>query len=242
MVLRDDQKSYTDNEGARLFSVLAQSLQQPFMTIARTAELLSNQPDSALAENIQHTADSAVALLDHYLLGIRLQQADSEMFLVPVSLAASLSDVAHQLEHAAKRYDCDVELHLAGKYGPIMAHGGGLTAALLDVGTAFLESQGQRTHTKRPVIKLAAHRTRHGIVAGAFTDIDGLSVDMFRRAKTLYGQSNAPISQLTAMPGAGLFVADSLLRSMSGGLRVAHHQRMTGLAATFAPSQQLSLV
>jgi APA family basic amino acid/polyamine antiporter len=45
-----------------------------------------------------------------------------------------------------------------------------------------------------------------------------------------------------AVIGAGIFVADSFLASMSAKLRVAHHQKLTGLAATLTASQQLVLV
>ncbi len=240
--LQNDQKSYADLPEARLFAVLAESLKQPFTTIARTAELLVESPDVVLLRNIESTADAATQLLDHYLLSLRLQRAGTELNLEPVSLAASLTEVAHKLEKAAQQYLCDIELHIAGRYEPIMAHSAGLSAALLDLGTVFLETQSQRTHTHRPVLKLAAHRTRHGIVAGIFADVEGLSTDMFRRARQVYGQAATPLNQVTSTTGAGIFVADALLKNMSGGLRVAHHQKLTGLAATFVPSQQLVLV
>jgi len=79
-------------------------------------------------------------------------------------------------------------------------------------------------------------------VAGMFANVDGLSADMFKRAHHLFGQARQPLTQLTPNSGAGVFVADSLLASMSARLRIAHHQKLSGLAATFATSSQLNLI
>ena len=107
----------------------------------------------------------------------------------------------------------------------------------------FIESQSALPHKdSNAVIKLAAHRGKQGIVAGMFSDSEGLGSDMFRRAYQLYGRSRQPMPQLSAGAGAGVFIAESLLDSMSARLRVARHQKLMGLAATLAPSKQLSLV
>jgi len=123
-----------------------------------------------------------------------------------------------------------------------MAHKAGLEAALTSLGFVFIEAQAAQAHERQPIIKLAAHRSRAGIVTGMFADTQDLGADMFRRARGLYGRARQPLNQLTAASGAGVFVADSLITSMSAKLRIARHQNLTGLAATFLPSQQMSIV
>lgn len=238
-----EHKSNADYAAAeRLLRALAENLKLPFLQIARRAELarLTNEPLEFL-DSIELTADAALQLLDNYLLSLRLSQQPA-VHLEPISVAAILHDTAHKLEKLAKLYDCDVELNISGKYEPIMAHKAGLSAALVSLGYVFIEAQSIRAREHRPVIKLAAHRGKKGIVAGMFADMDGLSTDMYRRARELYGRAPQPLSQFTSASGAGVFVADSLLNSMSANLRIAHHQKLTGLAATFIPSRQMSLV
>jgi phytoene/squalene synthetase len=65
---------------------------------------------------------------------------------------------------------------------------------------------------------------------------------MYRRAHELYGHARQALPELAVSSGVGVFVADSLLNTMSAKLRVAHHQTLSGLAVTLQPSRQLSLV
>lgn len=234
--------THAESDEQRLFFALTEQMKLPFLQIARASELVSITGDITRLSMIEKVADNALQLLDSYLLSTRLSAAGDALVLEPVSLSATLDDIAHKMEKIAHDNRCDLELHIAGRYGPIMAHPAGLQAALLNLGKVFIDVQNERTHTKRPVITLAAHRTSKGIVAGMFSDVEGLNIDMFKRAHKMYGSARQPLAQLTAQNGAGVFVADSLLVSMSSGLRVARHNKLTGLAATFAPSQQLALV
>ncbi len=227
----------------RLLNVLAEQMKSPLLQIARRAELaqLANGSRTAL-EQIELTAESAIRLLDSYLLSTKLAQAQSYLQLEPVSISGVMSDSAHHLAKLAQQYNCELQLHLSGKYEPIMAHRAGLEAALTSLGYVFIESQGAAEHKGRPIVKLAAHRSRSGIVTGMFTDADDLSANVFQRARLLHGRARQPLSNLTAGSGAGVFVADTLLACMSARLRIAHHQKLTGLAATFLPSHQMSMV
>lgn len=227
----------------RLLTALAEHMKLPLMQIARRAELskLIKDQEQAL-EDIEQIATGSLKLIDSYLLSILLARAQDQLQLEPVSISAVMNDAAHSLSKIAKQYQCDLELHLAGKYEPIMAHRDGLEAAITSLGFVFIEAQSAQVHERQPVVKLAAHRSRHGIVAGTFADADDLGSDVYRRALGLYGRARQPLNQLTSATGAGVFVADSLLNSMSTRLRVARHQNLTGLAATFLPSKQMVLV
>ncbi len=235
----------TDGNGSvraeeRLLQALALELKTPLLHIARRAEL--NRDESAARETllqIEDTACLALRLIDNYLLSTRLSQM--ALALEPVSLSAVLHDTAEALQPIARQYNCELQLSVAGKYGPVMAHRNGLQAALLSLGHVFIEA-GQQSGAKRPVVKLAAHRTSGGIVAGIFSETAELTSGTFQRAQALYGRASQPLGTLTAGSGAGVFVADSLLSAMASTLRVASHQKTAGLAATFIPSRQLSFI
>jgi len=223
----------------RLLLALAEQLKVPLVQIARRAELMQNsrRPKQQLAA-IETTADNALRLIDNYLLSTRL--AIEGVVLEPVSVASVLHNTAQALSKLADDYHCKLELHLSGRYEPVLAHRAGLEAALLSLGHDMIEAEVQQS--KQPVVTLAAHRGKKGIVAGIFGDAEGLTADMFRRARTLYGQSAQPLNTVSAHPATGIFIDDSLLTAFAASLRVAHHHKLIGLAATLLPSQQLVLL
>lgn len=222
----------------RLLRALAEQLKMPLLHIARTAELSGNKPADVL-QSISYTADMAMQLIDSYLLSTDLQ-TQPRMRLEPVSVSSVLQVVAHKLAPLARQYGQDLEISLSGKYGPVMANRESLEAAYTMLGYAMIEAQPATEH--RQTVLLGAHRSGQGIVAGVFGQQEGVTTDMFRRARALYGRSRQPLSTISSSGGAGIFVADALLHSMSAPLRVAHHHKMSGFAATLLPSQQMQLV
>jgi hypothetical protein len=222
----------------RLLRALAEQLKMPLLHIARTAELGGSNTTDVLG-NINYTADMAMQLIDSYLLSTNLQSQPS-LQLEPVSVSSVLQDVADKLGPLAKQYDQDIELSLSGRYEPVMANRESLEAAYTMLGYTMIESQPHAE--QRGTVLLGVHRSAQGIVAGVFGQQEGVTADMYRRARALYGRSRQPFSSLSAAAGAGIFVADALLGSMSANLRVAHHHKMAGFAATLLPSQQLQLV
>ncbi len=233
----------TERTEEKLLNALAEHLKLPLLQIAQRAELsrLVQDTPAAIAD-IEQLAASSIKLIDNYLLSLSLARAQDYLKLEPVSVAAVMHDAAHELSNLAKQYQCGLELHLSGRYEPVMAHRAALEAALTSLGYVFIEAQSTRPRTRQPIVKLAAHRSRSGIVAGAFADTQDLGSDMYRRARGLYGRARQPLNSLTATTGAGVFVADNLFKTMSAHLRVARHQNLTGLAATFLTSQQMVLV
>ena len=231
-----------EDERIRLFIALAEQMKTPLIKASRTAELVRMTHDMSKLEELEYSSDHGIDLIESYILSLKLQAAGEDVPLQSVSLSATLNDVAHTLQklHAADAFD--IELHIAGKYGPIMAHPAGLHAALMNIGKALMTTHAEREQSTRPILKLAARKTQRGIAAGIFTNIDGLDASTFARSKRLYGTAAQPLPQLTSESGAGIFIADSLLQTMSSNIRVSHYKKMTGLAATFMPSQQLALV
>lgn len=230
------QSDFSDNE--RLLTALAEQLKLPLIQIARSAELgrihnLDKQAD------IEAIADAALKLVDGYTLVKQLMRDQVALELEPVSISSLLHETIYRLEPLAKQYGCTLDLRLSGKYGPVMAHKASLEIALTNLTQTFIEAGSQKEDNS---VILAAHRSRSGLVAGIFGDHHELTTDMFRRAKLLYGRARQPLPAMNANNGAGIFLADTLLQAMSVQLKIAKHNKLTGLAATFVPSRQLQLI
>lgn len=229
-----------DNEPqARLLRALAEQLKVPLVHIARNAELGQVKKDDTVLSTIESSAEMALRLIDSYLLSIRLQSLPS-LELEPVSVSAVLQDTAHRLYGMAKQYDCDLDIRIAGKYEPVMAHRESLEAAYMSLGYSFIESAPQQDLAHQVIF--AAHKSSQGLVAGVFGEQPQLSADMFRRARALYGSSRQAMPTMSGNNGAGVFVADALLGVMAAKLRTARHNKLQGLAATLLPSRQLQLI
>lgn len=223
----------------RLLRALAEQIKLPLLQIARSAELARMRPDSTRLEDISQVADAALRLVDGFLLSVRLN-GEQQLKLEPVSLSSVLTDTAYMLQPMAIRHNCDVSVSLAGKYGPVMAHRESLQSALLLLGYSLME--GRTSSDKRHEILLGAHKSARGLVAGVFDNQPGLSTDIFRRGRALYGSARQSLPAISASNGAGFFVADALLKPMATPLKVARHHKLTGLAATLHPSTQLQLI
>lgn len=231
-----------DSQDMRLLLSVAEQLKVPLTIISRQAELAlltkGREPLRPLALRAQ--AQAALALVDNYLLGLQLLASQSELNLEPVSVSSTLLDTSHALDGFAKQYGIDIELRVAGRYEPVMAHRVALRAALLSLGFSLIEAAGARQDTIRR-LTLAVHRTAHGIVAGLYGFNDLAAAD-WRRALQLQGTAPQPFAALSSSSAAGVFVADALGRAMATHLRVGRYAHTGGLAMTFQPSQQLRLV
>ena len=225
---------------AQLLASVAEQLKSPLTNIARQAELVSaaDQPGDWRAVHTQATV--ALALVESYLLGLQLLHEQESLVLEPVSISSLLVDSAHELEPYARQHGVMLELHVAGRYGPVMAHRAGLKAALLSLGYALIESHTKEG--KRKSLTIATHRTPHGIVAGVYGEYEQLSAGAWRTALELCGRAQQPFAAVSGTTTAGVFVANTILQAMHTHLRVGHHLKQTGLAATLQPSQQLQLV
>jgi hypothetical protein len=231
-------------EANELLVSVAEQLKVPLAIIARHAELgsLTGEPQKIDAGLIATQADAALLLVDSYLLGLELLRTQTQLELEPVSVSSLLVDTAHDLYRFARQYGVDVQLETAGKYGPVMSNPRGLKAAMLSLGFALVEAQPALEGRRNKRIVLATHRTPHGIVTGIYGMHQMVSAGAWRRALALCGKARQPLTELGAGPAAGLFVADTILRSMDSRLRVGKYLRRGGLAATLQPSRQLQLV
>lgn len=238
-----DSLSRTTQASSLLFTTLAEQVKLPFVAIAHAAELSKLNPGhdelERLFKTISITSEAALKLIDGYLLSVQLQQ-EPALALEPVSLGSVLYDTAQRLDKYAKAHDCTVELHVEGRYGPVMARQEVVETALESLGYSFIEAAGnQGAKTK---IMLMVRRTPRGMSTGVFSDTDRLSSTLFKQAKVLKGLARQPLGDFSAGSGAGVFVADALFTWLDSPMKVARFKSMQGLASTLIPSRQLSLV
>ncbi|HET7641345.1 MAG TPA: hypothetical protein VFK47_21730 [Ktedonobacteraceae bacterium] len=220
-----------------LLRSIAEQLKVPLTTIARQAELseLTGQPTDPTLLQLQ--TDIALSLVDSYLLGLTLA-GQKELHLEPVSVSAVLTDIAHELSPLAAQHGITVELAIGGRYAPVMAHAQGLRAALLSLGYGVLYAQAAQA---RDVVTLALQRMPQGLVTGLY-GIQPLSTGVWRQALRLHGRAQQPLASILTGSGAGVFIADALLRTMQSRLRVGKSRNSYGLATTLRESQQLRFV
>jgi hypothetical protein len=134
-----------------------------------------------------------------------------------------------------------LELNIAGRYGPVLAHRQGLQAALVSLGAALIEALPAQGNAQLK-LQLATHRSRYGIVAGLYADTEQLTNEALRRGRVLQRQSRQPLLNLTHTSGAGIFVADTILHAMRLNLRASRHHHWYGLGTVLQPSPQIQLV
>lgn len=219
---------------------VAEQLKMPLLQIARHAELgqLTGEAD---LPRLQATAEASLKLLDHYLLGVRLSMEPEQLSFEPVSVSSVLYDAGQELHQLAKSYGVGLELHVAGKYGPVMAHRQALQSALVSLGSALIEAL-PALESPQLKLQLATHRCRYGIVAGLYSDTEQLTAQALEQGRKLHGTTRQPLMNITHSAGAGIFVADALLRAMDMRLKVSRHQRLFGLGTVLQPNHQLQLV
>jgi len=111
---------------------------------------------------------------------------------------------------------------------------------MTSLGQVFVLSQAEADEPSS--VHLSAHRNRYGVVAGLYGCSAQLGTDSLRRAHALQGRARQPLQRLVSGSAAGVFVADSLLRTLAAHLHVARYRSLTGLATTLQPSQQLQLI
>lgn len=224
----------------QLLLSVAEELKLPLLQIARQAEFgrLHGQADLKV---IQATADTALQLLDNYALSVRLNLEPRRLEVESVSVSSVLYDAGQQLDALAKSYGVGLELNVAGRFGPVLAHRAGLQAALVSLGAALIEALPALEGTQLK-LQLATHRSRYGVVAGMYADTKQLSHEVLKNGRRLQHQSRQPLLYLTHTSGAGIFVADSILRAMQLRLQASRHHRLYGLGTVLQPSPQVRLV
>lgn len=224
----------------QLLLSVVEELKSPLLQVSRLAELgqLTNQPN---LKQIQTSTQSALQLIDNYSLGVRLAQNPQILDLDTTSVSAILYDASQELDALAKAYGVKLELNVGGRYGPVMANRQALKAALTSLGAALIEAL-PALEAPQLKLQLATHSSRYGVVAGVYTDSKQLTNNALQNGRKLQATSRQPLINLTYTSGAGVFVADSILKSMNLKLRASRHQGLYGLGTILQSNNQLQLV
>lgn len=227
----------------QLLLSVAEELKLPLLQIAHLAEQsqLADLNILVSQKDIQATAASALQLLDNYILGVRLSLDPKQFDIESVSVSSVLYDASHQLSAIAKSYGVDLELNVAGKFETVSANRRGLQAALVSLGAALIEAL-PALETKQLRLQLATHRSRYGIVAGVYADTKQVSVQALSSGRKLQSSSRQPLINLSHSSGAGIFVADTILRAMNLNLKASRHHRLYGIGTILKSNSQLELI
>lgn len=226
----------------QLLLSIAEQMKLPLLQISHHAELGAMGLPADYSQ-IQALADNALQLIDGYSLSLQLAHKLSyELSTESISVSSVLYDADQQLRTLAKLYNVQLELNIAGRYGPVLAHKKGLQSAIVGLASALIEALPAQAEGKTALLQLATHRCRYGIVAGVYAAIPGLSSEALKRGRKLYGLSRQPLVEISHTSGAGIFVADAIFRSMKLSLHVSRHHRLYGLGVVLKPSSQLALV
>ncbi len=231
------------NASEQLFLSLAEQMSRPLLQVAQLAELAGSdraKTASARWQMVRTIADSSLQLVESYALNLRVHGKITLLNLEPVTVSSLLYDTAHDLQTLAKQYGVELELEPGPRLEPIMADRAVLQSAMTSLGQVFVMAQAEADETAS--VRLAAHKSRYGIVAGLYGHGLQLGADSLRRAHALQGRARQPLQRLVSGPAAGVFVADSLLRTLQARLHVARFRSLTGLATTLQPSRQLQLI
>jgi hypothetical protein len=220
---------------------LAEQLKLPFIQIQRQAELIAIDNNHNNIKSIEISASYALKLIDNYLLSLRLAQQKMSLEQEPVSIISVLYDSGQLLIDLAKEYGVDIELDVSGKFEPVIAHKKGLESALVSIGSSLIEAVSTQEGAKCR-LQLATHKCRYGVVAGVYANNPNITTDLLRQGRKLIGNARQPLVNLTYSAGAGIFVADSILKAMSLSLKASRHHSLYGLGAVMRGSQQLQLV
>lgn len=225
----------------QLLLSVAEEVKLPLLQIARQAEL-AKVGNNATLSNIQTAAQTALQLVDNYVLGVRLALEPQHFPLEAVSVSSVLYDTSQQLDAFAKSYGIALELNIAGKYGPVLANKQGLQAALVSIGAALIEAIPALEGPRQLKLQLATHRSRYGIIAGIYADTKQLSNQALQKGRRLQHSSRQPLLNLSQANGAGIFVADAILHAMDLHLMASRHHRLHGLGTVLQSNNQLQLV
>ncbi len=234
-------QAQASSDSWELLKAVAEDMKLPLLEISHAAELtqMTGTISKDMLQTIEQGAHAALGLLDSYMLGLQLAEEQQTLELEPVALSSVLYDTAHSLERYAKPYGVIIESQVSSQ-NLVMAHQVGLRAALLNLGKVILKAQSPER--KLPTIKLVVRSTASGISTGIYSDITPLSPVALRQASQLYGRARQPLIWLSDGSAAGIFIASSILKAMSGYLRTSHYRKQAGLAVILPPSHQLQLV
>jgi hypothetical protein len=242
--MQRNQRMNEFSEQEKLFVSLADGITNTMLQLALLSEQGSAASATSQTERWQAVHDvswASLQLLEGYTLTMRLQGGTAEPELEPVAVASLLNDTLHLLEPYAKQMQVSIVLDMPARLQPVITDRAILQSALLSLGHVFITAQSECDAAAKTV-QISAHKGSHGVVAGWYGHGVQLTSQALRRARRLGGWAQQPYGELVSGPASGVFIADSLLSTVSTRLHVARYHNASGLAATLPACRQLQLV
>lgn len=219
---------------------VAEDLKAPLLRILAETQLHDNNQEIDRAF-IETTAQSAMRLIDSYIISTKIYSGQQRLDLEPISVVAVMNDAAHYLDKLARLYGCSIELQTPRSTRLVMANADALLAAMTSLGYSFLNAIVPRSR-KKNVLLLTAKNTVDGVGAGIFSPYFALSTYNLRQARRLAGNATVALPQLGHGSNAGVMIADTLVEAMSYHLTAARRASLNGLTIKLMSSYQMSLL
>jgi hypothetical protein len=230
-----------------LLIALSDDLALPLLQVKTSLEVLQHKDFSkkevkAYSASMALSAEAGLQMVEAYRLVLKADQLHN-LPLVPLSIGAVLEDVAHHVSMYAKQYSTSIEVDVAGRLAPVLAHQPSLFAALEVLSTSLVRAQAAQGQAPDYKLILGAHRTADNVIsAGVFSNVHGLSDRTLRAARALTGQARQPLAAVPPGAASGVLIADMLCSALWQPLRSAAHRNMGGLATTIPSTRQLNFV
>ncbi|MEX2007101.1 MAG: hypothetical protein WD877_02985 [Candidatus Saccharimonadales bacterium] len=229
-----------------LLIALSDDLALPLLQVKTGLEVLEANPDQARVkkstEAMSLSAEAGLRLIEAYRHALAAAESGS-LPLEPLAIGAVLDEVAHRISPYAKQYSTVIEVDVAGRLRPVLAHQPSLFSAMEVLSTSLLRAQAAQSQASRYRIVLGAHRSiDNGIAAGVYGNVNGLSDKTLRAARGLVGRARQPLPALPPGAASGVLIADMLCSLMWQPLRASAHRNIPGLATAIPASKQLKFV
>lgn len=221
---------------------LVDGMQHTMLQLARLSESAGNAPrkNREYWQQVHELTEASLQLLEGYTLTMRLQGGTAQADIEPIAVTNLLQETAHMLEPFATQLAVNLELDMPQRLTLVMTDKAVLQSALLSLGQTFIIAQSETG--EQGTVRLGAHMGRYGVVAGWYAENIDVSARTLSRARRLRGWARQPMPDFVSGAATGVYIADSLLRSVATQLHAARYHNATGLAATLQACQQLRLV
>ena len=232
-----------NDEHAQLFASLNDEFRHVLTVIARVSEQAADAPANTQVHQwstIRDVANAAAQLSAAYGQIVRSRNRTASLDLEPITISSVFRTVYNDLAPYAQQYGVALELDMSPRLGLIMSDEHVLRQALTCIGQVLVHGQAESGSVTSVV--LSAHRSRHGVVAGVYTADMPLTKSSLRRARHIFGKADMPLGSVVSGSATGLFLAETLLRTITARLHLGKYHSRTGLAVTLPVCQQLHIV
>ena len=206
---------------------LMRELQYMLYKIARNAEL--GEPE--LLADIQKEADTALRLIDSYMMTSQLEVGQTSLELSPIGLGSLLHEAAYEVRATS---GAEVEIHARALH-PVMAHNVLLKNFLFSVG--YFISKSTNSQLNFCSFKAPDNKVGVGVVA---RDFDISAKDL--RSALANSSSHMPMAKHTNQSAIMLIVAEAIAKALGSNLSVRKSGKFKGFSLLLPKSEQLSLV